>query len=109
MFGAPPTLVVRAEQPPAAIIGEPVSLPVTVEGLGALTLRYALIDPAATDPEARVLASGPVEGENGAFTVELGPDVTATLFPGVYQLFLLASSSDLARVTEQRVDLEIGV
>ena len=41
--------------------------------------------------------------------MEIGADVTALLFPSVYQLYLLASSDELARVTEQVVDLPIGV
>jgi peptide/nickel transport system substrate-binding protein len=108
-FGAPPQVVVRAEPPPPVILGDPVALPVTVEGPGELALQYALVDPAATDPAARVLAAGPASGDGGSFTVEIDPAVTATLFPGIYQLFLLASSDELARVAEQRVDLEIGV
>jgi peptide/nickel transport system substrate-binding protein len=109
LFGAPPQVLIRADPPPAAVLGEPVALPVAVEGPGELALRYALVDPAATDPAARVLASGPASGDGGAFTVEIGPEVTGALFPGVYQVFLLASSGELARVAEQRVDLEIGV
>ena len=34
-------------------------------------------------------------------------DVTATLFPGFYQLYLAAESDSLARITERRVDLEV--
>ena len=37
------------------------------------------------------------------------PTVTAALFPGLYQLFILASSDAIAQVAEQRVDLQIGV
>ena len=106
-FGAPPSLTVQAE-PPATLLGEPIAVPVTVEGPGTLALRYALVDPAAA-PEARLLASGPAAGSDGSFTVEIGADVTGALFPGIYQLYLLASSDELARVTERRLDLEIGV
>ena len=55
------------------------------------------------------MASGDATGKDGAFTLEIGADVTALLFPSVYQLYLLASSDELARVTEQVVDLPIGV
>jgi hypothetical protein len=102
-------LTVDVEPPPAAVLGDAISLPVTVEGPGALSLRYALVDPSAADAETAIVASGDAAGENGAFTVEIGADVTALLFPSVYQLYLLASSGELARVTERAVDLSIGV
>jgi peptide/nickel transport system substrate-binding protein len=108
-FGEPPVLSVNVEPPPPAVLGDAVSLPVTVEGPGALSLRYALVDPSAAEPEAAIVVSGDAEGADGAFTVDIGPEVTGVLFPGVYQLFLLASSDQLARVTERAVDLSIGV
>jgi hypothetical protein len=74
-----------------------------------LSLRYALIDPSAADADASVVASGEAAGADGSFSVEIGADVTAALFPSVYQLFLLASSDELARVTERAVDLPVGV
>ena len=76
---------------------------------GALSLRYALIDPSAADPSAAIVASGDATGSDGTFSVEIGPEVTATLFPSVYQLYVLAASDQLARVTERAVDLPIGV
>jgi hypothetical protein len=97
------------EPPLPVVIGDAISLPVKVEGPGALSLRYALVDPSAADAESTIVASGEASGTDGAFTVEIGADVTALLFPSVYQLYLLASSDELARVTEQAVDLPIGV
>jgi peptide/nickel transport system substrate-binding protein len=108
-FGEPPTLTLTVEPPPPAMLGDTLSVPVSVEGPGALSLRYALIDPSAADAASSVVASGEASGADGAFTVEISSDVTATLFPSVYQLFLLASSDELARVTERAVDLPIGV
>jgi peptide/nickel transport system substrate-binding protein len=108
-FGEPPTLALNVEPPPPALLGDAVSVPVTVEGPGALSLHYALVDPSSTEPDATIVAGGEVEGTEGAFTVEIGPDVTGALFPGVYRLYLLASSDQLARVTERVVDLSIGV
>ena len=55
------------------------------------------------------MASGDATGADGAFTVEIGADITGLLFPSVYQLYLLASSDELARVTERAVDVQIGV
>jgi len=56
-----------------------------------------------------IVATGEATGEDGAFTIEIGADVTGALFPSIYQLFLLASSDQLARVAERVVDLPIGV
>lgn len=109
LFGEPPTLDLSVEPPPPALLGDVVSVPVSVAGPGALSLRYALIDPSAADAASSVVASGDAEGSNGAFIVEIGSDVTAALFPGVYQLFLLASSDELARVAERAVDIPVGV
>ena len=87
-----------------------ISLPVTVEGPGALSLRYSLVDPSAADAESSHRGQRRRHGRPTANSlVEIGADVTALLFPSVYQLYLLASSDELARVTERVVDLPIGV
>jgi hypothetical protein len=86
-----------------------VALPVAVEGPGALSLQYALVDSSATDPEAAIVTSGAAAGENGAFTIEIPAETTSLLFPSIYQLYVIASSDQLARVTEQVVDVSIGV
>jgi len=95
--------------PPAVALGEPIDLPVTVTGPGALQLQYVLVDPAATDPAAKVLTSGASEGIDGQFMVGIGADLTAVVFPGLYRLHLLASSDAIAEVAEAVVDLQIGV
>ena len=104
-FGAPPRLTVEAPQPPPAVLGEPISIPVTVSGPGALSLRYVLVDPS----QGTVATAGDATGGGGNFTVDLDPAVTSTLFPSIYQLYLLASSDAIAQVAERRLDLEIGV
>jgi hypothetical protein len=45
----------------------------------------------------------------GEFSVTIPADVTATLFPAFYELYLAATSDELAQVTERRVDLEVGL
>jgi peptide/nickel transport system substrate-binding protein len=105
-LGTPPTIGINPVTPPAIGLGGPISIPVTVVGPGTLSVQYTLVDPAA----GTVLASGPAEGgDGGNFTVNVDPNATATLFPGLYQLYLLASSDAIARVSQQRVDLQIGV
>jgi peptide/nickel transport system substrate-binding protein len=108
-FGEPPELSVDLKPPSTVALGDAVKVPVTVKGPGALALRYALVDPSASDPEATIVASGDADGKDGSFTIEIGPDVTSVLFPSVYRLYVLASSDQLARVTERAVDLPVGV
>ncbi|HEU5432444.1 MAG TPA: ABC transporter substrate-binding protein [Thermomicrobiales bacterium] len=108
-FGPPPTLAITAQPPATLKTGAPISLPVTVKGPGTLALRYALVDPAASDPTKSIVASADVNGEKGSFTIDIGSDVTSKLFPSVYQLYLLASSDQMAQVAEQRLDLQVGV
>jgi peptide/nickel transport system substrate-binding protein len=104
-FGAPPRLTVTAQAPGSVPLASPIDVPVSVEGPGTLTLDYVLIDPAT----GAVAASGRADGEGNQFTVSISADVTATLFPSVYQLYLLAASNELSRVAEQRVDLNVGI
>ena len=105
-LGVPPKITIEPVTASTFALGDPISLPVTVSGPGALSLQYTLIDPSA----GAVVTTGNGEGgESGQFTVNVDPNATATLFPGFYQLYLLASSDAISQVAEQRVDLEIGV
>ena len=104
-YGEPERLAIAAAPPPPAVLGTDVEIPVTVDGPGARSLRWLLVDPS----QGTVAASGDATGEGNAFTVRLAADQTAALFPGVYQLYLLGSSDAIAQVAEQRVDLEIAV
>jgi peptide/nickel transport system substrate-binding protein len=105
-LGVPPRLAIDPVTAPNFALGEPVSLQVKVNGPGTLSLQYTLIDPSA----GATVTSGAAEpADAGTFNVNLDPNVTATLFPGVYQLYVLASSDAIAQVSEQRIDLNIGV
>jgi peptide/nickel transport system substrate-binding protein len=76
----------------------------TASGPGTVDLRYLLLDPAV----GQVVASGPAEASgDGQYTVTIAGDVTGTLFPGFYELYLAAESDALARIAERRVDLEV--
>ena len=104
--GAPPKLTIQPVNPPVINLGDPISLQVQVDGPGTIALQFTLIDPSA----GTVVTTGVSEGgEGGLFTVNVDPNATATLFPGLYQLYLLASSDAVSQVAEQRVDLSIGV
>jgi peptide/nickel transport system substrate-binding protein len=104
-LGEPPRLAIAQPDVEPIGLGQDASVPVTVEGPGTLALRYLLVDPAT----GTIVTSGEAApgAEPGTFTVELGGDITGTLFPGLYQLDLAASSDAVALITERRVDLEV--
>jgi len=61
------------------------------------------------EPEAgEVVTEGRAEpsGE-GLYTVTIPADVTGSLFPGFYELYLAAESDSLAQISERRIDLEV--
>ncbi|HEV2108926.1 MAG TPA: ABC transporter substrate-binding protein, partial [Thermomicrobiales bacterium] len=64
-FGSPPEMTLTAQAPASVPLAEPIEVPVTVNGPGALTLDYVLVDPAT----GGVIASGRAEGDGGQFTV----------------------------------------
>ena len=106
-LGAPQRLGITAQPPATVVLGDAIAVPVTVTGPGELSVTFVLVDPAA----GTVVAGGAATpgAAPGQFDVAVGPEVTATLFPSVYQLYLLASSSELSQVAEQRVDLNVGL
>ncbi|MDP9356550.1 MAG: ABC transporter substrate-binding protein [Chloroflexota bacterium] len=105
-LGAPERLAIQPPAPVQTALGQPIDVPVTVTGPGALMVRYVLVDPAA----GAVATSGEATpGAGGSFTVTIDAATVATLFPSVYQLYLLASSDAISQVAEQRVDLSIGL
>jgi peptide/nickel transport system substrate-binding protein len=103
--GEPPTLAIAAPEVDPIGLGQDVAIDVAVGGPGTLALSYLLIDPAT----GSVVTSGDATpgATAGTFTVSLGGDITGTLFPGLYQLYLAASSDAVALVTERQVDLEV--
>ncbi len=105
-FGTPPTLTIEPVATPSIALGDDITLQVAVIGPGELSLQYTFID-AAT---GQVLETGAAAGDGSSgFTVAIDPAVSATLFPGLYELYLIAASSDIAQVAQQRIDLDIGV
>jgi peptide/nickel transport system substrate-binding protein len=105
-FGTPPEMAIESVDAPAVALGDDITVQVAVSGPGELSLQYTFVDPAA----GMVLETGIAEPSgDGTFTVNVDPGVSATLFPGLYQLFVIAASSEIAQVAQQRIDLEIGV
>ena len=85
--------------------GEDAVVTASVSGPGTVGLTYLLLDPAVGD----VVSTGPAEAgaAAGEFSVTIPAEVTGSLFPGFYELYLAAESDELALVTERRIDLEV--
>ena len=105
-FGPVPTITIEPIGSLTANLGEAISVPVTVTGSGELAMQYTFVDPAA----GVVLETGEAPGDGaGNFVVEIDPAISATLFPGLYEIYLIGSSTEIAQVAQQRVDIEVGV
>jgi peptide/nickel transport system substrate-binding protein len=102
--GSPPSLTIDEVAAEPVVPGEDAVVTATVTGPGTVGLQYLLLDPAVGEVVASGAADEPADGE---FSVTIPADVTGSLFPGFYQLFLAADSDALALVTERRVDLEV--
>ena len=102
-FGDPPEL--RIDPPGSAEIeaGSAAEIPVTVDGPGTLGLRYLLFDPATRS----VVDTGEARSIGGRFVVELDRSVTRDLFPGLYELTLIAHSDAIASVAERTLDVDV--
>ena len=102
--GMPPELTIGDIESDLVVPGEDAVVRATVTGPGSMGLQYLLVDPALSE----VVTSGRAEAAgDGSFAVTIPADVTGSLFPGFYELYLAAESDELARVSERRVDLEV--
>lgn len=102
--GDPPTLSVTPAEPEPVVPGDDAVVSVDVSGPGDVQLQYLLVDQATGE----VVAEGAAESAgDGAFSVVVPGDVTFELFPGLYDLFVAASSDSLARIAEREVVLEV--
>ena len=103
--GEPDKLTVGDIESALVVPGEDAVVTASVIGPGTVGLQYLLLDPALGE----VVVSGPADpgATAGDFSVTIPADITSTLFPGFYELYLAADSDVLAQVTERRVDLEV--
>ncbi len=102
--GEPPALTIDDVTADVVVPGEDAVISASVTGPGTLGLQYLLLDPAVSE----VVASGQAEADGGGgFAVTIPADVTGSLFPGFYELYLAAESDSLALISERRIDLEV--
>jgi peptide/nickel transport system substrate-binding protein len=102
--GRAPELAVSDITSDLVVPGEEAVVTASVDGPGVVGLQYILIDPAIG---AVVDAGQADDAGGGTFEVTIPADVTGSLFPGFYELYLAAESDSLARISERRVDLEV--
>jgi peptide/nickel transport system substrate-binding protein len=103
-LGEPPELFIGDINSEVVVPGEDAVVTAKLEGPGEINLRYLLLDPATSE----VVEQGDAEaGADGTYTVTISGDVTGSLFPGFYELFLAAETDALAQVRERKVDLEV--
>lgn len=102
--GPPPELSISRVEAPRVLQGRPASIRVSLRGPKRLELVYLLLEPTA----GKVFLSGRLQAQEGEVLLSLDPATTARLAPGLYHLYLVLSSEDVARITERRVDLEVA-
>jgi len=85
-------------------LGEAATVRVELDGPGTLGVQYVLFDPAM----GKVIKQGDATDEaGGSFRIDVTAIETSALLPGLYRLFLLAFSDELALPTERGLDVQI--
>ena len=102
-YGEPPTLVIDAIDKVELEAGRAKEIEVSVRGPGVLGVRFLLIDPV----KGEIVVQGEGTRAGGRFVVELSASATRDLFPGFYELALVAYSDSIATVTDRSVDIDI--
>ena len=104
-FGDPPVFEIAPVEAVEISAGKDTVIPVEVEGPGTLGLRYILVDPVSRE----VVFSGDAErvGSKGSFRAVIPGKETGSLFPGLYQLALVAYSNIVAAVADRSVDVDV--
>lgn len=104
-FGEPPLLEIAPIDEVSVSAGRTAEIEVEVDGPGTLGVRYLLIDPVTRE----IVTTGDASprGLSGGFTVALEGRDTRDLFPGFYELSLLAYSDSIVTVSERSVDLDV--
>ncbi len=104
-YGDPPAMFIDAVMIPELVPGEEGEFSGIVEGPGRLGVYYLFVDPVTDE----VLQAGETESDpvSGRFQVPLDGEFTAQLFPGLYRLYLVAYSDEVALISEYRAEVEV--
>ncbi len=106
-YGDAPSLSIEPIGEQTVTAGEELQVDVTVSGPGELGVRYLLIDPVAREVVTQGDGVSAGTGGEGRFVIRIGEDDTEDLFPGYYELALIAHSDAIARITERTVDVDV--
>jgi len=84
--------------------GRDAAIDVRAEGPGEVGIRFVFVDPVIRE----VVYSGQAESAGGgSYTVSIPGRISEDLFPGLYQLSLVAYSDTLATVTDRLIDIDV--
>ena len=101
--GAPPLIRFDSIETADIGIGSPATINVGIQGPGQIEVKYLLFDPVT----GQTLDSGKGQRVSATqYTFQLSPEVTGSLVPGPYQLFVIASSDLVSSLAERRVDID---
>ena len=101
--GAPPIIQFDSVDTAGIGIGSPATIDITLQGPGQVQVRYLLFDPATGE----IVSTGDAVQESTIkYAVQIPSDVTVGLVPGLYHLFVIASSDQVSSVAERRIDIE---
>ncbi len=104
-FGDPPAFEINPVQAVQVSPGKDTTVTVTINGPGVLGLRYLLVDPVTR--EVVLKAEAEAADADGDFTLKIPGKVSDALFPGLYELSLVAYSDAVAAVTDRTVDVDV--
>ena len=103
-FGQIPEIEITGVDEVNIQVGKDTEVAGKAEGPGEIAVSWLLFDPAARE----VVEEGTATVKSdGSFTVEIPKKVTNTLFPGLYELSLIAYSDQIALLSERTVDVDV--
>ncbi len=101
--GTPPIIQFDSLDTAGIGIGSPATVEIALQGPGQVQVRYVLLDPATGE----IVSIGDAEQESTIkYAIQIPSEVTVGLVPGLYHLFVIASSDQVSSVAERRVDIE---
>ena len=101
--GAPPTVQFESIESTNIGIGSPATINIGLQGPGQVEVRYVLVDPVTGE----AIANGNAQRVSATqYTIELSPETTAGLAPGLHHLFVIAFSDEVSSLAERRLDIE---